>query len=126
MAVNLTIYGRLDGLNDYVLACRTNRYSGANMKRRNEDVIKSHILTQIPRERLKGKVHIHFAWYEPNKKRDLDNIAAAKKFILDSLVATGTIEADGWSCVTGFTDSFSVDKDNPRIEVYISSLEMEE
>lgn len=68
MAVNLTIYGRLDGLNDYVLACRTNRYSGANMKRRNEDVIKSHILTQIPRERLKGKVHIHFAWYEPNKK----------------------------------------------------------
>ena len=61
-------------------------------------------------------------WYEPNKKRDLDNICFAKKFILDALVGCGTIKADGWQGVSGFTDDFFIDKDYPRIEVDIKQI----
>jgi Holliday junction resolvase RusA-like endonuclease len=63
-----------------------------------------------------------FRWYEPNKKRDLDNICFAKKFILDALVSNEIIVADGWRCVKGFTDNFFIDKEKPRIEVDIEKV----
>lgn len=119
----LTIYGRLDGLNQYVLACRSNRYAGAKLKKKNEEIIRRYIKEQIPDIHYTGKVFITFAWFEPNKKRDLDNVAAGKKFILDALVSAGTISADNWSGVTGFSDTFYIDKDLPRVEVYIDPLE---
>lgn len=112
----LVIYGKLAGLNDYTKACRTNKYVGAQMKAKAEGMILLHIKQQQI-GRIPGKVRLNFRWYEENRKRDLDNICFAKKFILDALVFSGTIEADGWRCVTGFTDEFFIDKDNPRIEV---------
>ena len=41
------------------------------------------------------------------------------KVILDGMVEAGVIKNDGWKEVLGFRDSFYVDKDNPRIEVFI-------
>ena len=114
----LIIYGKLAGLNDYTKACRTNKYVGAQMKNRAEMLILTYIRKQKI-GRFSGRVRLNFRWYEPNRKRDLDNICFAKKFIRDALVSSGTIEADGWRCVTGFTDEFSVDAVNPRIEVDI-------
>ena len=35
----LIIHGRLDNLNDYITACRTNPYKGSNMKKENEAVL---------------------------------------------------------------------------------------
>lgn len=116
----LTIYGTLPNLNDYTKACRSNRYVGANMKVKAEDIISGHIKEQIPNVHYENTVELKFRWYEPNKKRDLDNICFAKKFILDALVSNGTIKADGWKGVIGFTDEFFVDKENPRIEVEIN------
>ena len=98
----LIIDGTLAGLNEYTKACRGNRYSGAKMKKDNEAIIKSYIFLQGIKP-LKG-------------------ICFAKKFILDALVASGIIEADSWRCVTGFTDEFFVDKENPRIEVSIHEI----
>lgn len=37
--------------------------------------------------------------------------------IQDSLVKTEVLGNDGWIHILGFTDNFSVDKENPRIEV---------
>jgi Holliday junction resolvase RusA-like endonuclease len=119
----LIIYGKLAGLNDYTKACRTNKFVGAQMKNKTETLI----LTYIGKQkigRFRGKVKLNFRWYEPNRKRDLDNICFAKKFILDALVSSGTIEADGWRCVIGFTDEFFVDARNPRIEVDINEQGM--
>lgn len=124
--VTLTIKGQLSNLNDYTKACRTNRYAGANMKRKNEQIIKVYIKKQLRDVHIKGKVKLSFRWYEPNKKRDLDNLCFAKKFILDALVSNGTIIADSWKCVVGFTDEFYIDKDNPRIEVDIEEVEYEQ
>lgn len=120
--VTLTIKGLLPNLNDYTKACRTNKYAGAKMKLNAEQLITFYIKQQIRHIAYKNKVKLTFRWYEANKKRDLDNVCFAKKFILDALVSNGTIIADGWRGVVGFTDEFYVDKDNPRIEVDIEEV----
>lgn len=43
----------------------------------------------------------------------------AKKFVLDSLVESGTFPGDGQRYVLGFIDHFRVDSKNPRIEITI-------
>lgn len=115
----LIIKGRLDALNDYTKACRTKAVVGANCKRKNEDIIVAAILEQLNGVRFEGRTYMHFRWVEANRKRDLDNVCFAKKFILDALVRCGVIETDGWKGVYGFTDEFDVEPFNPRIEVMI-------
>lgn len=115
----IVVYGKLNNLNDYTKACRANRYAGAKMKEDNENKIKAAVLSQIGFMKFSGKVRLNFTWIEENRKRDLDNICFAKKFILDALVDMQTIESDGWKGVEGFTDTFLVDKDRPRIEIEI-------
>lgn len=123
---SFTITGRLDGLNEYTRKCRSNKYAGAQMKEKNENIVKLAIYrsvgtgTRYPR--FERKVHITYKWYEETKRRDLDNIAFAKKFIQDALVGYGVLEGDGWRHIAGFTDEFYIDKENPRIEVTISEV----
>lgn len=65
-------------------------------------------------------VKIKYTFYEPNRRRDKDNIAAiAHKFTQDALVQCDIIPDDGWANIEGFNDSFFIDKNNPRIEVTI-------
>lgn len=117
--VTLTIEGQLPNLNDYTSACRSNRYAGAKMKKDAERIISIYIMQQLKGVVFDGTVSLNFRWYEPNRKRDLDNICFAKKFILDALVSNGIIKADGWQGVAGFTDQFFIDEEFPRIEVDI-------
>lgn len=55
-------------------------------------------------------VKISFRWIEGDLKRDLDNIAFSKKFILDALVKRNILPNDNRKWVKGFTDSFVVTK----------------
>lgn len=123
--VTLTIAGRLAGLNEYTRACRSNRYLGAKMKKGAEDYIMLHINTQLKGVQYENPVRLSFRWYEKDRKRDLDNIAMSKKFILDALVKAGTIKTDSWKGVIGFADEFFVDRTNPRIEVEIEEVQHE-
>lgn len=118
----LFIFGSLPNLNDYTKACRSNKYVGAKMKKQAESHIISHIKQQIPDVRYEYPVKLSFRWYEKDKRRDLDNICFAKKFILDALVKAETIKTDSWQGVIGFTDEFYIDKENPRIEVDIEEV----
>lgn len=120
MRYTLIIAGRLDNMNDYTGACRTNQYKGAKLKQKNENVVKQAIYEQLGRLRIKKPVRMSYRWYEPNKRRDLDNISAfGRKVIQDALVDTRVLQDDGWRYVKGFQDEFYVDKGNPRIEVEI-------
>ena len=110
-----TIPGRLPALNDYTKVNRGNKYAGNNLKKETQQLISFY----IPKKPINTPIRLIFNWYEPNKKRDKDNIAFAKKFILDALVNGGCIPNDGWKEIEGFQDNFYVDKDNPRIEVEI-------
>ena len=116
--MKLTIDGRLPGLNEYIAAERTHRQIAAKMKRTVQDEIGWCIKSQKSQP-ITVPVVLHFTWYEENRKRDLDNIAFAKKFVQDSLVESGILRGDGWKEITGFTDTFKVDKMRPRIEVEI-------
>jgi Holliday junction resolvase RusA-like endonuclease len=55
---------------------------------------------------------VRFEWHERTKKRDADNIASAKKFILDALVKMRVIEDDGRKYVKGFYDVIVDDKED--------------
>lgn len=114
----LTIEGSLPSLNQYTRACRGNKFAGAKMKKDAEQIISLYIKQQL-KESFAGKVKLAFRWYCKDKRQDLDNICFAKKFILDALVSNKVIEGDSWKYVTGFTDEFFIDKENPRIEVDI-------
>lgn len=94
---------RLPSLNQYINECRRNKYAGANMKRKVENDI-SIIVNQLPT--YNNPIKIKFIWVEENKKRDLDNVCFAKKFILDSMVKCGKLKNDNRNYVIGFTDEF--------------------
>mgnify|MGYP003291187339 FL=1 len=73
-------------------------------------------LTKMPK--WTNPIQIHFHWIEGNKKRDLDNICFAKKFILDSMVKHGKLKDDNRKCVTAFTDTFEYgDKTKVILEI---------
>ncbi|MFQ7507268.1 RusA family crossover junction endodeoxyribonuclease [Anaerobutyricum hallii] len=123
MVVKLMIPGKLDNLNDYITACRTNQYKGAKVKHKNENRVIQAIYEQLGRLRIKKPVYMTYAWYEPNKRRDLDNVSSfGRKVIQDALVETRVLENDGWKNIVGFQDNFYIDADNPRVEVVIREV----
>ena len=99
---------KLPSLNEYIDVCRSNKYKAANYKKSLEKQI-ALFLGRMPK--LEHPVTIHFHWIEGNRKRDLDNIAFAKKFILDALVKRGKLKDDNRKCVTAFSDTFSYGRD---------------
>ena len=118
----LIIKGQLSGLNDYTKACRSNRYAGNQMKRNNQDHITIFIRNQLKGEHFE-RVAIRFNWFEPNRRRDPDNICFAKKFILDAMVSEGVIKNDTQRYIDHFEDHFYIDEQNPRIEVWLTEIE---
>jgi|SRR5690554_3723353 len=117
--MKLTIPGRLPGLNQMLKVPRGDRFRAARLKREAETKIAWCIKQQLPGVQIQDKVTLHYTWYEPNRRRDLDNIASAHKFVQDALVTSGVLQGDGWRHVAGFSDSFEVDKTYPRVEVEI-------
>ena len=77
---------RLPGLNEYIDAERTHRQKAAKLKRLVQRDISACILDQLGGAAYDCPVDIEYTWYEPDRRRDKDNIAFAKKFINDALV----------------------------------------
>ena len=114
----INIPGKLPGLNDVISANRSNKYVGAKLKKKTEQLLCTYIKSQCKRKY--ERVRIAIAWYEPNKRRDFDNICSGKKFILDALVKSGVIPNDGWKQIDPiFVETFLLDKENPRIEILL-------
>ena len=67
-----------------------------------------------------------FAWYRPDKRTDKDNVAFAKKFVLDALQIVGVIPNDTWNLCTPYDTAFAIDKANPRTEITITTDEKTE
>lgn len=121
MQASFTIEGRMPGLNEFIRADRNRRWpEGPQMKAAETSrAAWSARAARVPR--FQGPVHITFHWFEPagGRRRDLDNVAFAKKFILDGLVSAGVIADDSPRWVVGFRDVFSYCAD-PHIVVTIS------
>lgn len=99
---------KLPSCNTYINECRRNKYAGAKMKSDIEEKI-CFYLQKIPHTDCPVKICFH--WIENNKRRDLDGICFAKKFILDAMVKANVIADDNRKCVTAFVDTFSYDKE---------------
>ena len=113
------IDGTLPGLNEYTKANRSNRYAGANMKAVAEERVYYAIKQQLAGVRINYPVRIRFIWVEPNNRRDLDNIAFAKKFVLDAMVKAGLLPNDNRRYVRGFEDFFETSPGKGSVEVII-------
>lgn len=123
MTYKLIIPGSLPGLNQYQYACRSHFSKGADMKKNAIKIVSAYIYQQLRGIKIKDKVRIDYNWYEKNKKRDLDNISSfGRKVIQDALVDNEILENDGWNNVVGFSDTFYIDKENPRIEIIITEI----
>lgn len=113
------IYGQLSGLNDYTNDNRSNKYAGAKLKRANEDMIIWAIRQAKLQKVDKYPIKLKITWYEPNLRRDGDNITFAVKFIQDAMVKSGLIVNDSRKYINGLIHDVLVDRENPRIEVEI-------
>ena len=120
--MKLIIPGELTDLNTYIQKERGNRFAAAAIKEEET----RRVYWECKSQKLKlidSPVFIACTWFCKNKKKDLDNIAFGKKFLLDGLVKAGVLSDDGWDEIRGFQDAFMVDKDNPRIEVEFHVLD---
>lgn len=103
---------RLPSLNEYIDKCRYNKYSANDMKQNVQNDI-AYYINKLPN--YDKPIKIHFHWVEENKRRDLDNICFAKKFILDAMVKCGKLKNDNRKYVYGFEDSFEYAKESKVI-----------
>ena len=118
MVYKFEIDKRLIGLNEYINLNRKNKYLGNQAKQKEQEYIGACVLEQLGRVKIDKPVKGYFTWIEENKRRDLDNICFAKKFILDSLVEFGILKDDNRKIVTGFEDRFEyADKSKVIVEL---------
>ncbi len=111
------IPGTLPTLNEYVNRERANRYAAAALKKKAQQQVIASIRSDAPR--FAGDVTVWFTWIRPDMRCDKDNVAFAKKFILDALQAAGVIKKDSWKLCTPYDAGFAVNKKNPRTIVEI-------
>ena len=121
---HFVITGSFPTLNEYLAACGKNPKAGNRMKREYMDIAAWEIRSQLKGYHTDKKIILHYMIYEPNMKRDKDNVfCMISKCVSDALQVCKVIDNDGWKNVENFTHDFFVDKANPRIEVYIEELE---
>lgn len=102
------VRGKLPGLNEYIDACRENRFKAAKMKREAEELIIWQTKHLSP---IQSKSIFVFTWHEETRRRDPDNVCSAKKFILDALQKCGKLKNDNSRYVAGFEDHFVYEKE---------------
>jgi Holliday junction resolvase RusA-like endonuclease len=113
--------GRLPGLNEIIAAAKRGKgkyQPYAIMKDRYTSEI-GWLAKKLP---AYERVDITITWYEPNRRRDPDNVVGGTKFIMDGLVAGGAIKDDSQRYVNSITHRFEVDKENPRVEIEVQEV----
>ncbi len=120
-----TYKGRLPGLNEIIDKARYNKFASAAQKLQ----FMNDVAYQIPFQECANRhkyfidpVNVFIKWYEPNSKRDPDNIMAGQKFILDALVGKGVLPDDSQKYIRSISHEFYVDKENPHIDIELRSV----
>ena len=114
----------LPDLNNYLNAMGRHPQVGAKLKKDYMMFVCNAIRKQLPKLHITKKVKIHYQHYEADRKRDPSNCASmATKVIEDALQTCGVITNDGWANIAEYSQSFDIDKENPRIEVYIEEVD---
>lgn len=116
------IDGRPPSLNEFIYAGKIQKGTwnkASQMKKDYQQVVRSFI-RKANLKPVDYKVDIHYQFYEPNKRRDKDNISGfARKVINDSLQKENIIINDNWTHVGKLSEDVCIDKEYPRIEVFL-------
>jgi Holliday junction resolvase RusA-like endonuclease len=105
-------------LNEYINVERGNKYAAADIKSKETNVAK---MSCIGKQWYQYPCKITFTWHLKDKRKDLDNVAFAKKFILDGLVKAGVLKNDNLNHIIAFEDKVIFDK-KEYVEVEISEV----
>lgn len=115
MAITIFFEHEFPGLNEHIAEERKNRFTGGKLKKQETEWVKYTCQRLKIPPILDYPVQVRFSWYIPNKKKDLDNIVFAKKYILDGLVAAGVLQGDGQKHVNFISDvKFVIGKNIPN------------
>ncbi len=110
------INAKLPSLNEYQDACRSSPYKGANLKTETEKTVlwalfsakNAGTLRKVKPEEYPVKLRVW--WHEKDRRRDVDNIKSAAKFVLDAMVQSKVIENDARKYVAQIYDEIVDDK----------------
>lgn len=123
MTYKVIVYGFDSGLNELlhgrIYDYRTKKYRNPE-KNRNDNLCVKHIKQQMKNVVIEYPITIGYRFFCKDKRHDRMNVASAfVKSFEDALQKCGVIDNDGWDDVLTPVFEFYIDKDNPRIEVYI-------
>lgn len=108
----IIIKGCFTTLNEYINHERANKFKAAKIKKEETNLV----FLQVQNKKIQTPCILKFTWHVKNKRKDPDNIAFSKKFILDGLVKAGVIPDDTHKHIEGFIDVFVI-SDDERVEV---------
>lgn len=117
--MKLVFSGEFTDLNTYIKKINHNRFAGNTVKQEETERVWGDALEQKCKRVKNYPVKAIFTWYSPNQRKDIDNIAFSKKFILDGLVLAKILKDDSRKFVSSLEDHFLIDAENPRVEVEI-------
>lgn len=108
----------LPSMNEYSNAQRTHKHAGARMKREATQICALYARQAMNKGfTLTTPCKLKFTWILPDKRKDADNVASAKKFVLDGFQKVGLIKNDNLNHITGFTDVFVIDKNSKSVVI---------
>lgn len=118
MTQTFTIKGRLPGYNEL----KAHHFKSARIKKEAMNTIGwSAKAAQV--QPVKDQVRVTIRCYEPNAKRDPDNVTSgAAKCVLDALQNIGILKNDNRKHVVPVLPAPDVDRENPRVEVSIEEI----
>jgi len=117
MTKNLLIEGEMMDFNTFQNKTRSNKFVGSKIKKEQTELVYWECKKQKVSPVTEYPIEITFKWYSKDNRKDIDNVAFAKKFILDGLVQAKVLENDSRKFIYGFIDEFYIDSKWPRVEV---------
>lgn len=101
-------------LNDYIDSERTNRIIASSIKKKLTNIVIKQCL-YANCNKPKYKVDMTFRWHVKGR-HDSDNIAFAKKYVLDGMVKAGVLENDNPKWVRHLKDYIYHDVKKPNLD----------
>lgn len=104
------IHDRFPTLNEYIDCERGSTIAAAAMKKKCTEQVKAQCLSQQIQP-VNGKADLLFEWHS-STRHDPDNVAFAKKFILDGLQLAGVLENDNRKFIGTMADEIIQDDED--------------
>lgn len=120
MSQTIIIEGRLPALNEIIAESKSHFAKYAKAKKAHTDTIAWQ--AKASGIKAQGRVFIAIEWHRKDTRTDPDNVAAAKKFVLDGLVKGGVLKDDTAKYISGFIDTFEYGHTDKLVIHIIHSL----